>query len=277
MNGLAGQRIGILEARRGAELAELVRRRGGEPRLAPAVAEVRADDRAGLTGALQGLGGAPDPVFVFTSGAGVAALFEEARGAGCEGVLRGLLSLPQATLACRGPKPVAALTREGSFATVRTREPHTEAELLGALAPVPLAGRPALLVHHGERSAGLAEALLLREARLFEVTPYAWRLPEDRAPLRALIEEITAGRLDALLFTSQIQARHLFAVAEEMGRAPDLRAALRARTVVASVGPTCTRALEALGLTAAVCPARSKMGPLVAALEQHLFTSRRTT
>jgi uroporphyrinogen-III synthase len=75
--------------------------------------------------------------------------------------------------------------------------------------------------------------------------------------------------VDAVAFTSQIQARHLFQVAEAMGLAPSLAGALNSRTVVASVGPTCTGALQSFGVTPRVEPERPKMRPMVTALVRH--------
>jgi uroporphyrinogen-III synthase len=274
MTGLRGARIGVLESRRGGELAELVRRRGGEPISAPALREEPTEARAEVGALVEALAAEPDPVVVLTTGVGVSTLLADARAAACHGELVRLLS--RVTVACRGPKPAAALAREGLRADVHAASPYTEKELLEALAPVPLAGRLAALVHHGERSASLAAALAARGARVRELTLYAWRLPDDVAPLRELIREILAARIRAILFTSQAQARHLFLVAEAMGEATRLRDALAAHTAVASVGPTCTGALDALGVRVDVAPARPKMGQLVTALEHHLTTEGTT-
>lgn len=275
MSELRGARIALLEARRAGELSELVRRRGGEPISAPAVAEERTDARADVAGLLDAMAGSADPLLVLTTGVGVDALFEAAAAAGRAAELRALLA--SATLACRGPKPAAALAREGLRAQVQAAEPYTEAELLAALAPVRVEGRATALLHHGERSPGLAVALAARGARLTELTLYGWRLPADLRPLQELVQELAWGWVDAVVFTSQIQARHLLAVAAQMGRVQAVRAALTTRTVVASVGPTCTRVLRALGIPPAVEPERPKMGPLVTALADHLaLTSSRT-
>lgn len=268
MIGLGGARVAVLEARRAGELCALVRRRGGVPVAAPAVAEERTDARAEVAGLLDALAGRADPLFVFTTGVGVEALFQAAAAAGREAELRAVLA--SGALVCRGPKPVAALAREGLRAAGVAAEPYTEAELLAALAPLPVAGRAVALLHHGERSPGVALALAARGARLTELTLYAWRLPEDLGPLQALVEELARGAVDAVLFTSQIQARHLLAVAAGMGRADAVRAALAGRTLVASIGPTCSRVLVSLGLPPAVEPERPKMGPLVTALAEHL-------
>lgn len=268
MSDLGGARVALLEARMSGELAELVRRRGGTPICAPAVAEERTDGRGDVAALLDGLAAAQDPAIVFTTGVGVVSLLLDADALERRGEALALLS--RATLVCRGPKPAAALAREGLRAAIQAEEPYTEAELLAALAPAPLEGRAVAVVHHGERSATLVDALRARGARLHELTLYAWRLPADLAPLRAMVETLARAEVEAVLFTSQIQARHLLGVAEEMGRAAAVRAALRERIVVASVGPTCTRVLRSLGIPPAVEPERPKMGALVTALTDHL-------
>ena len=109
-----------------------------------------------------------------------------------------------------------------------------------------------------------------RGARLKEVKLYEWALPETVGRLRLLVHEILDGGVDAVAFTSQIQARHLFHVAREMGLATALARALNDRIIVASVGPTCTAVLRELGVTPHVAPERPKMGPMVTALGEHL-------
>jgi uroporphyrinogen-III synthase len=183
-------------------------------------------------------------------------------------------ALERSTIVCRGPKPVAVLKREGLTAHVRAAPPHTTAELLRALETVDVRDRPVVFVHDGGALRAVPDALAGRGARVFELQPYGWALPDDVEPLRALVRSILAGRVDAVAVTTQIQARHLFDVAESMGEAPGLREALRERVIVAAVGPTCARALEGLGAPPHVVPDQAKMGPLVMALAIHLESSR---
>jgi uroporphyrinogen-III synthase len=96
------------------------------------------------------------------------------------------------------------------------------------------------------------------------VSVYGWALPEDTGPLRAAIERLAAGQAQVAVFTSATQVDHLFRVAGEMGRAEALRIALRGRTVVASIGPVTTAALQAYGIEPDLHPEHPKMGHLVA-------------
>ncbi|MBI3953366.1 MAG: uroporphyrinogen-III synthase [Chloroflexi bacterium] len=130
-------------------------------------------------------------------------------------------------------------------------------------------GKSVVVVQYGERNALLGEALRARGARVEELCLYEWLLPEDVGPLRALVKDVTGGRVDAVAFTSQVQARHLFQVAAGLGQAPELAAALNNHTVVASIGPTCTAALRRFGVEPQVVPEHPKMGHLIVALAQH--------
>src|SRR2546421_27223 len=135
-------------------------------------------------------------------------------------------------------------------------------------------GRHLVLLPCGGRTLPLAAALAARGSRIRELLLYEWRLPEDLGPLRSLVAGLAELRFAAVAFTSQIQARHLFQVAAEMGRDEALREALRADTLVAAVGPTCARALEELGAPPHVVPENPKMGSMVLALAERL--SRRS-
>jgi uroporphyrinogen-III synthase len=264
---IGGAKVALLEARMESELASLVRRHGGEPLCVPALREVERDfgdeaapaiDAAGTEGA----------VVVLATGVGLARWIAIAATLGRGDDLR--TALARATVVCRGPKPVAVLKREGLAATFRAEPPHTTTELLRTLETVPLQGRQAVMVHDGGASPTVPSWLRDRGATVHEVRPYAWALPEDLAPLRDLVKALIGGHVRAVTVTTQVQAKHLFEVAESMGLRAGLAEALRDRVVVAAVGPTCARTLEELGTPAHVVPDNAKMGPLVAALAKYL-------
>jgi uroporphyrinogen-III synthase len=182
--------------------------------------------------------------------------------------------LQQVTVVCRGPKPSAVLRRYGVPITLTAQSPFTTPEVLDVMSGLDLAGAGVALLHYGERNAALAEALQARGARVEDLLLYEWRLPEDTAPLRVLVHEVIAGKVDAIAFTSQVQVRHLFQIASDEGCERELTGALENRIIVASVGPVCTAGLAAYGITPDVIPEHPKMGPMIAALarfvDEHL-------
>ncbi|MGZ6143489.1 MAG: uroporphyrinogen-III synthase [Myxococcales bacterium] len=266
---LRGERIALFESRLGGELSELVRRSGGVPVCVPAVRERRKPAAQDLRALLAELGEDPaPPLFVFSTGVGVSALFEEARALGRGAELRN--ALVRGVAACRGPKPVAALHREGIAPEVRAGPPWTTRDLLDALAPVELRDRLTILVNYGESNGPLLDALAARGARVRELTLYRWELPADTRSLARMIDALSDGSFAAAAFTSQIQARNLVEVAERGGRKAALLRALGSRVLVAAVGPTCARVLAELGMPAQVVPDPPKMGAMVAALAARL-------
>jgi len=211
-------------------------------------------------------------VFVFSTGVGASALFAEARTLGREAELRE--AILRGIAVCRGPKPVAALHKEGIAATLRARSPFTTEELIDAVVQVYVRGRMVALVHYGERNQPLVDALACRGARLRELILYEWELPEDPAPLARVIEELEGGAFAAAAFTTQIQARNLMTIAGVIGHKEGLLGALRSRVLVAAVGPTCARVLAELGIPPQVVPESPKMAAMLNALVARLADGR---
>lgn len=270
MTLLAGARIGLLEARLSSELAELVRREGGAPVCAPAVLEAPVDVTPALPVLIDDLRRRRVELVVFLTGAGATSLLDQARANGSyEALVR---ALRDATTVCRGPKPAAVLRKHDIHVDVNARTPYTTAELLETLPESLVRGRGVALVHDGGGNPPLVEALRARGASVHELHAYEWRLPDDVAPIQTLIAELIAGRIDAVAFTNQVQVRHLFEVAERLGRSAALADALRHHTVVGSIGPTCSLALEAHGVPPHVVASPPKMRPLIAAVAEHLAT-----
>src|SRR5260221_3018532 len=109
MPSLHGARVALLESRLSSELAELVRRLGGQPVSAPSVREVpRTAETAAF---LDALVRTRFDVVIMSTGAGALALLREAERR--EQLADVIARLRQATLVCRGPKPTAVVRRYG--------------------------------------------------------------------------------------------------------------------------------------------------------------------
>lgn len=267
MNELANKHIALLEARMSSELASLVTRHGGMAHSFPALREATVDAAAEVAALLDAFVRNEISFIVFQTGVGVAALITEAEKLGRQAEL--LAALANVTKICRGPKPTAVLARNGLKPDVSASEPFTTTDLLAVMEPLALKDARVAVLHYGERNAELTAWLQARGAQLHELTLYEWQLPQDLAPLHDLIARLPRGEFDAVAFTSQIQARHLFQIAESTGQADTLRQALNEKTVTASIGPTCSAALRALGVAPRIEPENPKMGHLVVALGQH--------
>src|SRR5690349_19096601 len=115
MPSLDGVRVALLEARRGSELAELVRRLGGEPHAVPAVREVA--QLADVPSFLDALAADQFSMVVCLTGAAASRLLVEAQG--LDRLDEAVAALRRTVTVCRGPKPSGVLRQYGIDATIR--------------------------------------------------------------------------------------------------------------------------------------------------------------
>jgi uroporphyrinogen-III synthase len=254
-----------LESRHAREMVRMLERHGAEALSAPSMQEVPLADQneAHAFGDVLLAGGCD--VLVLLTGVGTRMLVQALSETHDRS--RVLAALASTELACRGPKPVAALKELGLAPALVAPEPNTWRELLGALdGHGSLAGRRVFVQEYGLENAELTAALASRGAHVHRVPVYGWRLPDDTGPLEVAIVRLCAGEADAVLFTSGRQIDHLLEVAARMGRRDELARVLVSDVLLVSIGPVTSEALRAHGLEADLSPARPKMGPMVKAV-----------
>jgi uroporphyrinogen-III synthase len=265
-----GARVALLEARLAGEAAAVVRRLGGEPASAPALAEIEVDAREAVGQFIDRLGGTSGSIALFLTGAAVNRLFPVAERLGREPAL--LEGLRSATTLVRGPKPAGALARRGVAATHAVPAPFTTAEVLATLETLPVADRHVTVVHYGERSEPIVTWLEAHRARVSELLLYEWRLPDDVGPLSKAVDGFVDGTLPIVALTSQVQVRHLLEVAGGARRG-GLVDALNRSVLVGAIGPTCAAACAAAGIHRVIVPDQPKLVPLLQTLARE-WTAR---
>lgn len=266
-----------LESRRSDDMVRMLERYGFESIAAPSMREVPLEDQVEALGFGDVLLAGQCDVLVLLTGVGLRALLDVlSTRQPRERWVEALRTLP---LACRGPKPVAVLKELGIKPAVVAPEPNTTRELITALEALEVAGKRVYVQEYGRANEELRAALTARGATVGTVPVYAWKLPEDTAPLRRAINVLSAGGADVVLFTSAQQLDHVLQVAEQEGQTEALLGALRERVLVASIGPVTSEALRERGIAIDVEPVHPKMGHLVKELAEKaqaaLLTKRR--
>jgi uroporphyrinogen-III synthase len=267
MSGFGGLRVLALESRRAPELAKLIATYGGKPIVAPAMREVPLEsNNEALAFVTRLLAGEFDMV-VFLTGVGARALLGVAENAHERNEY--VAALQRVKVVARGPKPVAALREIGITPAITAPEPNTWRELLRALdeaskgsQEIELKGKRVAVQEYGASNPELLDGLGERGAQVTRVPVYQWALPDDLGPLRSAITAIAEGTVDVVLFTTAVQAIHLFQIAAEMKLEEAVSEGL-SRTIVASIGPTTSEELERRGIRADLEPSHPKMGFLV--------------
>jgi len=267
MSGFAGLRVLALESRRAAELAKLISTYGGEPVVAPAMREVPLESNTEALGFAARLLAGEFDLVIFLTGVGARALLSVAETTHKRDEY--IAALQRVNVVARGPKPVAVLRELGVTPAITVPEPNTWRELLHALDDAcdsekdfRLLGARVAVQEYGVTNSELLSGLSERGASVTRVPVYQWALPDDLAPLRTAVKAISEGNIDAVLFTTGVQAAHLFQVAAEMKLEEAMRLGLD-RTIVASIGATTSEELQRRGIRADIEPSHPKMGFLV--------------
>ena len=267
MSGFDGLRVLALESRRAPELAKLITTYGGEPLVAPSMREVPLEsNKEALSFAARLLAGEFDMV-IFLTGVGTRTLLGVVETVHDRGMY--VAALQRVKVVARGPKPIAALREIGITPAITAPEPNTWHELLRALddagkasPELGLQGARVAVQEYGVSNPELLSGLRERGAAVTRVPVYQWALPHDLGPLRAAIKAIAEGNVDVALFTTAVQAVHLFQVAAEMQLEESVKNGL-SRAIVASIGPTTSEELQRHGIRADLEPSHPKMGFLV--------------
>jgi len=158
-DGLQGLRVVAFESRRAEEMAELIRRYGGEPISAPSVREVPLEgNRAALDYVTQ-LATGEIAIVILMTGVGLRTLVQAVASEWPRERLAA--ALRRATLIARGPKPVAALRELGLQPDITVPEPNTWREILATLdAQLPVAGKRVAVQEYGVTNAEFLHGLV---------------------------------------------------------------------------------------------------------------------
>jgi len=173
----------------------------------------------------------------------------------------------------RGPKPARALRELGLRPDLAAERPTT-AGVIACLRDLDLRHRRVGVQLYGtEPNQVLVDFLEQAGAAVVAVAPYVYADAAESQAVWSLIEELRAGRVDAIAFTSSAQIERLIAVASE----ETARLAL-ANTLVAAVGPVVAETLRRHGVDARAMPEESFfLKPLTGALEEALASRPRST
>lgn len=253
------------ESRRAEEMCSLISRQGCQPLSAPSMREIPIEHNPEAIEIIQGFIAGKFDAIVLLTGVGTEALFDVARSQGLyEQLIEVLTKTP---IIIRGPKPAAVLSKVGLKYVVRAPEPNTWRELLTAIddANFELIGKRIVVQEYGLPNNRLYAELQNRGATVTACPVYRWALPENTEPLESAIRQTAEGKVDAVLFTSANQVSSVLTVAERIGVLDEFRAATSGRTLVISIGPTCSEALIDNGFAVHAEASPPKMGQLARA------------
>ena len=98
------------------------------------------------------------------------------------------------------------------------------------------------------------------------VVPYEYASQAEDEKVAALIDQMAAGLISVIAFTSAPQIKRVFDAAHSLKQDKKLHAALQ-KTIIAGIGPVVAAELQRRGLTAAIMPGDTYfMKPMISAI-----------
>lgn len=164
----------------------------------------------------------------------------------------------------RGPKPTRVLREIGLMPGVTATAPTSQG-VMDSLRSEPLSGRSIGVQLYPDAPDTLAEFLTAAGAKVASIIPYRYAAEAEDDRVVAAIEQMAAGEIDFVAFTSSPQVKRLAGIARERGIEEKLKSAL-GKTRIAAVGPVVANAVEAIGAIVSVQPLSFHLKPLVAAI-----------
>lgn len=266
---LNGYRILILETREEAQFSRLLTEQGADIVQCPMFTIHDAPDPAPIEAWIGRFIDKPFDDLVLMTGEGLRRLMKVARRIDAEPAF--IAALGQARKFARGPKPGRALRELGLEPQVTTEKPTSEG-IIEMLSRVDLGGHRLGLQLYPDKDHGrLIGAITAQGAEVDPVLPYVYDAQAAESNIITAIDEMAAGRIDAIALTSSGQARRLFDVARAHQCEARLREGLE-RTPIASIGPVVSDELKAHGLHAEISPPEGAyfMKPLISAMATEL-------
>src|SRR3954463_10327376 len=262
---LNGHRILIRETREEAQFSRLLTEQGADVLQCPMFTIHDAPDPTPIEGWLRRVIEQPCDDLVLMTGEGLRRLRKVAQRMDVEQAF--ISAVGKACKFARGPKPGRALREIGLEPQVTTEKPTSEG-IAEMLSRVDLSGhRVGLQLYPDKDHSVLIGAIAARGAEVDAVLPYVYDAQAADANIVTAIDEMAAGRIDAIALTSSGQVRRLMNVAKAHGRESQLRDGL-AQTPIASVGPVVSDELKSQGLRTDISPANEAyfMKPLISAM-----------
>ncbi len=271
MEALKNKKIVIAGSRKTDEMSLIVERQGGVPIIRSLQGLTMFDEQM-LEEPLRRFAARGADWVILTTGMGSDSIVAAADKLGIREEV--LARLAEASIATRGYKTAAFMKRSGLQAVV-TDDDGTMQGLSEKLAGYEIAGTRVWIQLHGEAAPELERYLNSRGAAEVEVVlPYR-HVPPQPDVLHAFVAEVLAGGIDAVCFTTAVQAKYLFGYAREAGVEKPLLDAFAGAVLVGAVGKVTARALREFGVERIVVPELERMGALIIELGRYYDRSER--
>jgi uroporphyrinogen-III synthase len=235
---LQNRTIALAEGRQLEELAQMLEKEGATALRYPMINILDAPDEKSVLAWLHDLVAGKFDYVILMTGEALRRLLGFADRAGVRQDVIAALSRALKEVGLTPTQVAGTPTTEGVIATLKTE---------------PLRGQNVGLTLYAEPNPALVQFLKEAGATVRTVIPYIYAPASDGDRVAELIDRLSGGKIDAIIFTSSPQVDRLYQVAHKKGLVGELQRGL-AQSRIAAVGPVVAEALRQRGAPAHISP-----------------------
>lgn len=284
---LSGITVAITSSRRASELASLVRKFGGVPYIAPTIG-IRSNNNtlsSECTKFIETIESEKMHFFVFMTGVGVFNLFQcVLKSNRLDNVIE---KLHDTIVIARSNKPALELRKFG-IATKFVPEMNTIGGIIDLISKLDVKDKNVGILWHGDYVDAFKERLQYLGSKVFEFSSYSYstNLEQKNAAIlkemgydyvapsnekiKRLIDDIVAGNIDTITFTSPPAVKEFFEFARRNNKIDLLIDKLNHNVLVVSVGPSTSAMIEKFRIKVDFVPHAYRMGTMVKELADYI-------
>ncbi|MFC7393648.1 uroporphyrinogen-III synthase [Scopulibacillus cellulosilyticus] len=265
MKGLKGKTIALASFRKSKEISQLIEKHGGHAKIRSTQGTRFLKEEEILKDIKEFIEYQPEWI-IFTTSMGANALFDIAEKYHFTKPFINILK--QAKLAARGKKTIQFLNNLDLSPEVTDQDGSVKG-LVENLDSAALKGKRVFLQLYGESAPELVNWLKGQDAELMQSMPYE-HVPPKQQIVDTLAEEITLGKVDAVVFTSSIQVKQFFnQIEKDHSTYQKVIEALNHSVAAAAVGQVTCNTLKSFGVKRVIVPGNPRMGAMIVKLSEY--------
>ena len=254
---LKGKTIAVTRPREQAEESgKSIRQMGGKPYFLPTIEIKGSCDLSTTKKFIEALLLEKVDYVILMSVNGVQYLHRAAERLGLRAELN--QGLKKTTIVAVGPKTARELENHQLPANL-IPEKYTSEGIMQSLQNRFATGKTIYIPRTSEAPPELAEKLREMGNAVEEIYVYESQLPKDQGLNKKFIQDLSDGKIDAIIFSSSLGVKNFFLMMSQHGTVKKVQTLLNQKLTVVAIGPTTAKTLVEMGVRVDVMP------------EKHLF------
>lgn len=252
-SGLKGKVIAITRpAGQAEEAGKLIKERGGVPYYIPAIEIKGLSNFAPIKKFVTELVKLQIDYVIFMSTNGIKYLFDAAESLKQTNQLKE--GLAATFVIAVGPRTAEVLEKEYHIHVSLIPNKYSSEGLIECFEEGEVEGKRIRIPRTSNATPTLTEKLKKMGAYVEEIYVYESGLPSDKKIKEKFYEDLTAGKIDAIVFGSGLSAKNIFKMLTERASMERLNCILNSKVTTVAIGPTTGEALKEMGVKVDVIP-----------------------